>query len=233
MDKHLPKTLKRLSVFEDSHRFYYPDTINTTPIPWPEHMTNRLTVEEVLARKSLDLQHLAVSFKVNAEEVFRHCQPTWTWPHLQSLALTSQLLQPDPENHEKIKALLRQAAVLVQQMPKIRDFVLWNGEYGHACAFIYRMDRDRVTITWRGTWNLDMSPRTVQAWQQAASALSSFELQIKKECIPEDVIISHGDAIHHLELPCQVVDPASLWQIRREARSLYGAESTIPTLHLQ
>jgi hypothetical protein len=30
--------------------------------------------------------------------------------------------------------------------------------------------------------------------------------------------LSYGDAIHFLDLPCRVVEPASLWQIRNEGR---------------
>jgi hypothetical protein len=106
-------------------------------------------------------------------------------------------------------------------MPKLHTFVLWNGGKTHACAFIYRIDRDGASITWRGTWHLELSPLVVKSWWLAASKLpcSEFsELQIKQEYV-RGVIKSHGDAIYHLELPCQVIDPASLWQIRREAYS--------------
>jgi hypothetical protein len=51
-------------------------------------------------------------------------------------------------------------------------------------------------------------------WQQVAD-MYSCTLQLVKEGV-DGVIGSHGDAIHHLRLPCQVVTPASLWQIRQE-----------------
>ena len=173
----------------------------------------------VFASKSLELQHLAVSFIVNAEELFRHCQSTWDWLHLQSLALTSQLLQDDEEKRKQIEALLCLAGALAQKMPKLQTFVLWNGGKAHACAFIFRIDRDSASVTWRGTWQLELSPLVVKSWQLAASKRTLSKLEIKQERI-RGVIKSHGDAIYHLGLPCQVIDPASLWQIRREGRSL-------------
>ncbi|KAK0702555.1 hypothetical protein B0T21DRAFT_111904 [Apiosordaria backusii] len=55
---------------------------------------------------------------------------------------------------------------------------------------------------------------------------SPHDLACKRECYGlkvgregvRGVIDSHGDAIYHLELPVRVVEPASLWQIRRENR---------------
>ncbi|KAI3321624.1 hypothetical protein HD806DRAFT_545823 [Xylariaceae sp. AK1471] len=222
MRNDLPDTLNRLIIFEDSSHFY--DSFPEWPAytPWYNFFDSNEVLGAVFASKSLDLQHLAISFMVNAEELFRHCQSTWSWLHLQSLALTSQLLQDVWEKRNQIEALLCRARVIVQKMPKLHTFVLWNGGKAHACAFIYRIDRVSASITWRGTWHFELSPLVVKSWQLAASKLpcSEFsELQIKQEHI-RGVIGSHGDAIYHLELPCQVIDPASLWQIRREGYSL-------------
>jgi len=222
MQSNLPDTLNRLIVFEDSYEFYDLFPKRPAHIPWFNLLDPSEGLGAVFASKSLDLQHLAISFMVNAEELFRHCQSTWSWLRLQSLAPTSQLLQDDWGKRSQIEALLCRVGVLVQKMPKLHTFVLWNGGKAHACAFIYRIDRDVASITWRGTWHLELSPLVVKSWQLVASKLprSEFsELQIKQESI-RGVIKSHGDAIYHLELPCQVIDPASLWQIRREGYSL-------------
>lgn len=219
MGKGLPDTLKRLTVLEDSYKFY--DIFPKRPdyISWFNWIDFGLGLEAVFASKSLDLQHLAISFMINAEELFRHCRSMWSWSHLQSLALTSQLLRDDGEKREQIEALLCRAGVLVQKMPRLHTCVLWNGGKGHACVFIYRIDSNSASITWRGTWHLELRPVVVKSWQLAASKLPLSKLQIKRECI-RGVIESHGDAIYHLELPCQVIEPASLWQIRREGCSL-------------
>ncbi|KAK1972162.1 hypothetical protein LY78DRAFT_743255 [Colletotrichum sublineola] len=123
-----------------------------------------------------------------------------TWSHLQSLALTSQLLQSGPDKTREIEVLLCRASALVQKVPKLHTF-------------------RRCLDHWSGTWRLEWSPGVVKAWQLAASKLSSHRFEIRQEYVQGD-ITSHGDAIYHLELPCKVIDPASLWQIRREAWSL-------------
>ncbi|KAI1351299.1 hypothetical protein F5Y01DRAFT_283347 [Xylaria sp. FL0043] len=219
----LPNTLKRLIVFRDSHDFYDSFPKRAAHIQQGYGLfAPRQALSMTFATKSLNLQHLAISFMVSAEDLFRHCQSTWRWSRLQSLALTSQLLQDDWEKRNRIPDLLYQAGTHVQNMPLLHTLVLWNGGKAHACAFIYRVGRDTASVTWRGTWHLELSPQVVKPWHLAASKLlrsEDAELQIKQEHIGA-AINSHGDAIFHLELPCQVVEPASLWQIRREAYSL-------------
>ena len=172
------------------------------------------------ASRSLDLEQLSVSYMVNAEDFFQACTRTWTWQHLQSLALTSQLLQYMGSRQE-IYALLCGAGIAALQMPRLHTLALWNSTGGDACAFIYHTDRDCAYITWRGTWDLELSPRVVKVWQCLAFKVHSSELRIDKQRI-QGVIGSHGDAIHHLDLPCRVVEPTSLWQIRME-----GAQRTM------
>lgn len=214
-----PDTLKRLTVFEDAYKFYDPFPKRPARVFWLGLGDPSEGLGAIFASKSLNLQHFAISFMVNAEEVFRHCHSTWSWSHLQSLALTSQLLEDDRGKSKQIEALLCRASVLVQKMPKLHTFVLWNGGNAHACAFIYRIDREDASAIWRGTWHLELSPLVVKSWQLAASKLPFHKLQIRQELV-QGVIRSHGDAIYHLELPCQVIDPASLWQVRREGWSL-------------
>ncbi|KAJ3544786.1 hypothetical protein NM208_g2867 [Fusarium decemcellulare] len=216
IQSYLPNTLNRLIAFEDSYEFYDKFLKPPVLIPWYSSAHNNDGVGVALAYRSVRLEHLAVSFMVDAEQVFRHCQAKWIWPKLQSLALTSQLLQDGREKREQIEALLFQASVLARRMPRMHTFVLWNGGKGHACAFIYRNDGDTASITWRGTWRLELNSREVESWQLTASKPRFLELELKQEHIRE-IIRSHGDAIYHLKLPCQVIDPASLWQIRREA----------------
>ncbi|KAI0515404.1 hypothetical protein F5B22DRAFT_607240 [Xylaria bambusicola] len=115
-------------------------------------------------------------------------------------------------------------------MPKLYAFVLWNGGRGHACVFIYHVERGSASVTWRGTWTLQLSPKVVKSWQLAARKLLRRVIHLPKNS--EDVqqslrdprganyltIRSPGDAIYYLQLPCQVVEPKSLWQMRREGR---------------
>ncbi|KAL6807373.1 hypothetical protein GGI42DRAFT_351980 [Trichoderma sp. SZMC 28013] len=212
----LPDTLNSLIIFQDSYRFYTRFPRRTPPSPWfnPDDPDES---DPVFASNSLKLQHLSISFMITAEDFFRHCESTWTWSRLQSLALTSKLLRHETEHRHTITFLLRRAGKVAQQMPMMHTFVLWNCERRHACAFIYRVERGTASLTWRGTWDLKLPPPVVESWQPVASMrnMHCSEIQLKRDHI-KAAINCPGDAIFHLKLPCQVIEPASLWQIRRE-----------------
>lgn len=183
-------------------------------------------IDRVCRLFHLNLEEISISFMINAEDFFLESvpirywepMPTGPWERLQSLSLTSKLLQPTTSRID-IDALLCRAGVYALQMPKLRTLVLWNGARRVAAAFIYRVHRNDATITWRGTWNLKFSPQVIETWRSVASTLHSMDLRIeKKQLIEEANIRSHGDAIHHLDLPTRVVEPASLYQIRKENR---------------
>ncbi|KAF5539889.1 hypothetical protein FMEXI_8747 [Fusarium mexicanum] len=164
-----------------------------------------------LAQRSLRLNELAVSFFFDAVKFFEVCEEDWTWDHLESLSLTSNLLF---RNMQCIGNLLIAAAKLVLRMPNLTTMVLWNGRAGKACAFMYTRAEHYAHITWRGTWDLEISRQVVEAWEDVAK-FHSVELRLRHERFHE-TIRSHGDAIFHLNLPCQVIEPTSLWQIRVE-----------------
>ncbi len=215
----LPKTLKVLSLFED-----FDDSLAAAlaglGVFGPASSVDPVRIIDprigaALAYRSLNLEQLSVSYMSNAEDFFRACLPTWTWEHLQSLALTSASLQPAGDRG-RIYALLCSAAAAALRMPRLHTLVLWNGRRGNACAFVFdHQDRGHPRITWRSTWDLEITKAVVEAWQTVASQARPSELGIEKQCI-QGGVDSHGDAIHHLALPCPVVAPASLWQMRRE-----------------
>jgi hypothetical protein len=222
VQEHLPQTLKKLSVFEDfSDDLVIPLQIGNAQLPEFMHPDLPTIVNPrigaAFASRSLDLEELAISYMVNAEDFFQACTPAWTWQRLQSLAITSRLLRNTAGSRRKIDTLLYKAGITALQMPRLHTLVLWNGTKGNACAFIYHAGRHGANITWRGTWDMELSPRVVTAWQRVAFEIHSYELRVGKEQVQvQGGIGSHGDAIHHLGLPCRVVEPASLWQIRRE-----------------
>jgi hypothetical protein len=216
---HLPPLLRRVTVFEDFNDDLAATLVNTNP-PftwlWQGEAFRVIdpSVGAAFAQRSRRLEQLSVSYMVNAEDFFQACKPTWTWPYLQSLALTSQLLRPTG-NRQEIDALLYEAGITALQMPKLQTLVLWNGGKGNACAFIYYADRNHASVTWRGTWDVQLSRPVVEVWERVASERQFGALRVSKEQV-RDAIGSHGDAIHCLSLPVRVVTPASLWQIRRE-----------------
>jgi hypothetical protein len=169
------------------------------------------------ASRSRNLEQLSVSYIVNAGDFFGACLPTWTWPRLASLALTSQLLYHDRGRQVLIDDLLYTAGITALRMPNLRTMAIWNGGEGNACAFIYHTDQNYAHITWRSTWEMHLSPRVVEVWERVALESRSCPLRVTKQQV-QGVIGSHGDAIHRLDLPCPVVDPESLRQIRKEGK---------------
>ncbi|KAG7101008.1 hypothetical protein HYQ44_019489 [Verticillium longisporum] len=145
-------------------------------------------------------------------------------PGLETLALTVRLFQQETPPQE-INDLLLKASEIAVRMPKLRTMVLWNGARGNACAFVFQAKAGCAFITWRSTWDLEINHRVEEAWEQLASRDHSRYVLTKKEKI-QGQVASHGDAIHLLDLPCQVVEPASLWQIRREGA--FGIVTRVP-----
>ncbi|KAF4440143.1 hypothetical protein FACUT_3666 [Fusarium acutatum] len=168
-----------------------------------------------IAQTSLRLNEPSVSFFIDAMNFFEACEEAWTWDHLKSLSLTSSLLFRSTKGQkQRIDNLLIAAAKLVLRMPNLTTMVLWNGGTGRACAFMYTRTKHYAHITWRGTRDLEISRQVLEVWEDVAK-LHSLELRISHERLRE-TIRSHGDAIFHLNLPCQVIEPTSLWQIRVE-----------------
>jgi hypothetical protein len=118
-------------------------------------------------------------------------------------------------SREAIHALLYGAGVAALRMPRLHTMTLWNGRKENACAFIYQTENGCSSITWRGTWDLELEPHVVEVWQEVASKFHSTHLRVNQQQM-QDYIGCHGDAIQSLELPYRVVDPISLWQIRSE-----------------
>ncbi|EFQ35382.1 uncharacterized protein GLRG_10526 [Colletotrichum graminicola M1.001] len=105
-------SLKRLVVFENFNQQYpaiaqrfrgEDEYIGLTNFRKP----NR-AISQMVALASLKLEHLAASFIADAS-YFLEIHPTWKWPNLTSLVLTSKLLTPHKDPIE-IGAMLRVAA---------------------------------------------------------------------------------------------------------------------------
>ena len=224
IEAYLPKGLKRISLFEDFNEDYTalfqggPSIRQADPVRIAEP-----AVSAAFAYRSLDLEQLSVSFMADARYFFQARQPLWTWNHLQSLALTSRLLT-HRANHGEISDLLQDAGTAALYMPRLRIMALWNGGKEEACVFIYCKGCDNPSITWRGTWDVELEPRVIQAWEKVASKYTSGELRFERQPLYCGIVSSHGDTIHQLDLPHGVLDPVSLWQIRREG--LMGQRGT-------
>jgi hypothetical protein len=175
-----------------------------------------LSLAKAFAAKSHHLEHLSISYMIDAQQFFTSCQQLpCTWTLLQSLTLTSSTLGRTV-SHQHIYTLLQNASSIAPKMPQLKTMVLWNSEPKHACAVIYQQHTASAiaTLTWRGTWDLELSDDVVESWKKVAPG--PCYLRLEKEALRDLEIRSHGDAIHHLRLPDGVVDSASLFQIRHE-----------------
>jgi hypothetical protein len=182
-----------------------------------------------LAHLSLRLEKLHASFMVEAWDFFDACQGDCRWDNLMSLSLTSKLLtvrRPDSEGMGAIKSLLLRAGQAALRMPKLKSLAIWNGARDCACAFKYEVQNGTSQISWRGTWvyllNPDGEGEYELAWQKVAAQHTNHGLNIPRAgWIHERSIRSHADAIVALDL-CEVVDPVSLEQIRRESQITFA-----------
>lgn len=175
-----------------------------------------------LVEASIGLEHLAVSFVLDASHFFNACQQGSIWPRLESLALTSNVLGPQHQS-TRINDLLETSAIVASNMPRLKTMELWNGGPGYAGLFQYKTCEIGRTakITWRGTWDMSLEPHVKRVWQSVASERVHCQLQVVKEILDANVALeSHGDAIRYLQLLNTVIHSASLWQSQEETASL-------------
>lgn len=166
-----------------------------------------------LAVKSLDLQHLAVAGLVSAKDFLEQCDPAWRWQHLESLALTSLLVNDwYPLGPELV---LCRAALLINRMPQLRTLVIWCCPKNNGFAFVFQRDKDKASITKHHSPLVDLSEHVYESWRRAARSLGIEDLAIRRPPRLRDVR-SRSDAIHRLQLPCPVITPESIWQIHDE-----------------
>ncbi|KAF2012461.1 hypothetical protein BU24DRAFT_484101 [Aaosphaeria arxii CBS 175.79] len=221
----LPEHVKEVSIFKD-----FNDQLELTLdnarsslyqyLGVPRIITSavHLALSKAFARKSHNLERLSIAYMIDAQQLFISCrQMPCTWNLLQSLTLTSSILARTA-SHQSIYALLQDASLTALNMPQLKSMVLWNGGQGQACAVIYqrRTTNGLATLTWRSTWDLELSQDVEESWKKVVP--SSCCLLFEKELLRDVDIRSHGDAIHHLRLSDRVIDPTSLRQILQEGR---------------
>ncbi|KAM0316305.1 hypothetical protein ACHAO8_003326 [Botrytis cinerea] len=228
--------LQRLIIFENFDQTYpasFRCRCSPTRIPSP-------SFGRALANASFKLEHLSISFMVEASHFFRARELSWKWPkltwlalpsrvfipqefswkwpNLTWLALTSQLLIPQ-EHPVELNYMLQAAAAAALNMPNLETMEIWNGGKGFAMLFRYQRGKQGrpAVITCKGTWELNLGPLVIQAWDSVTLKDCGEGIVIIKELLDiSDDIKSHGDAIHYLELSKPVVRPISLRQIQMQ-----------------
>lgn len=184
--------------------------------PCESARTPKPPVSRLAASASLNLEHFASSFIVDAS-YFINIEPAWQWPNLTTIALTLKVFHPN-EKPNKIVDMLRLAGEVALKMPQLEIMEIWNGRKGLAGLFQYKAARDtkQATITWRGTWNLDIGTPVVEAWEAVACQFGGWRLNFARDRLDAADIKSHGDAIRDSKLSCQIIRPIPLEQILTE-----------------
>ncbi|TEY62241.1 hypothetical protein BOTCAL_0165g00010 [Botryotinia calthae] len=204
--------LQRLIIFENFDQTY-PASYRTDCDPMRILSSS---ISRALANASLKLEHLSLSFMVEASHFFKARELSWKWPNLTWLALTSRLLIPQ-ELPAELDDMLQAAAAAAMNMPNLEIMEIWNGKKGLAMLFRYQRGKQGrpAVITCKGTWELNLRPLVIQAWDSVSWKHCGEGIVIIKELLDiSDDIKSHGDAIHYLELSKPVVRPVSLRQIQ-------------------
>ncbi|KAH0843016.1 hypothetical protein FOPE_08020 [Fonsecaea pedrosoi] len=218
------KNLKRLVVFENFNQQYpvimHQVLAGDVLSECDSHRKPTPAVSRMVGLASLNLEYLAASFIVDASHFF-DVEPSWEWPNMRSIVLTSSLLTPD-QDPAQIEVMLQAAAAAAMKMPQLETMEIWNGRRGLAALFKYQAfhNKQEATITWRGTWQLTMAPSSFEAWGAVIDRYAGYRLNFVQERLDEAAIKSHADAIRHLMLMSPVIRPVSLQQIQMEQKFL-------------
>ncbi|RGP60096.1 hypothetical protein FLONG3_10998 [Fusarium longipes] len=167
-----------------------------------------------LARASLNLTTLSVSFMVDAGDFFGALQDSWTWDKLTLLTLTSKFLAEDADSWN-LNSMLRDAAAVAPKMPKLDTMELWNAKRNAAMLFRYQRAQNGkpAIIAVRGTYDLPIRVEVTKAWDEVAHRHGHGEVVVQTSWIDPVRIQCHVDAIPELGLLTEVLRPISLQQI--------------------
>ncbi|THC96698.1 hypothetical protein EYZ11_003804 [Aspergillus tanneri] len=213
-----PQTLKSLSLFKDFNEHFIYEFHG--PAEFHDELFRDIdpSVGFALAAKSQRLEHLSAGFIVDATSFFIGIRRNWGWDNLLTLALTSNLFQPDMDL-EGVNELLFLAGKAALKMPQLRVMELWNG--GHGFGSIFRYDRrdDFASVTWLSSvLKLQFRVGVVDVWNEVAHHHDRPGVRFFVETLDRNGLLSHGDTINMLVLRYEVLDPMSLYQIVMEGR---------------
>ncbi|KAI0108463.1 hypothetical protein F4814DRAFT_455214 [Daldinia grandis] len=214
-DYSFPQTLRQLAIFEEPFYRNAFKTLNQTgSVRCPE-------ITAALFRESQTLEQLSASFVVDAKDFF---QPFWpsnpaspnrSWDNLKTIALTSKLLNPY-QSLEEVNDLLCAAGIAARNMPTLRVMEIWNGSRtAHGCFFRYYDDGSTSTITWRGTWELDLEPRVMRCWTETVRKNTRYlNVGFRDMELPIDGTSFPASILRYLKLKDQIVHPVSFCQLQ-------------------
>ncbi|XEU97990.1 hypothetical protein FSHL1_003277 [Fusarium sambucinum] len=217
----LPSHVEMLSIFEDPNSKLVSAMHREHPLVHPnifqqlidDNMAACGELVRALVLRSCDLKHLSVSFMIDARQFLDYLQLTHYCHKLRSLSLTASVLKRESPSW-RVDSFLRDASSFPHEMKQLERLMLWNSKQGEACAVIYQRNRSsqRATLTRRGTWHFELNRKVVECWENVNP---DFILRIEHEQL-QAVVKERGDAIYHLGLSGEVIDPNSARQLRQE-----------------
>ncbi|KAK7403121.1 hypothetical protein QQX98_011111 [Neonectria punicea] len=215
----LQKGIKRLHIFESFNEDIvdrYWQLADSDSLLFDAERVPNHGVAAILSQIGTNLEHLTASFLVDAHDFFRASLQGQTWKELKTLAMTSRILMPDGDSTKREELMLA-AAAAAGKMPKLQVMEIWRGDRNDACVFRYDTTGPNATVSWHGTWLMELGSELVAAWQPVAVEHSGRRLCVERsEKIRGSLIKSHSDAIEKLKLKVQVIHPVSLRQAQRE-----------------
>lgn len=200
MFQSLPTSITDLALFDKGiDEFYSARSLFGFPV-MDHGVVDKRSTGISLARASRQLQHLSASFVTDARYFFQPFWPQtsgsraetaedWTWSKLETLALTAHLLSRSHQSEEDINYLLEAVSLAVRRMPKLQTLEIWNGNGNeHACLFRYSYDPSsrRASLTWKGTWDVEITQRTACSWEDTVRQKTGVETAIRFEKLEFD-----------------------------------------------
>lgn len=208
----LPKTIRQLSVYEDSNEQHIRHQLIRNPTMGPIRIPHD-TTSAAAAAFTIQLEHCSLAFAVDAWHFFA-ASKKYTFPHLKTLCLTtSAILHPNSPDFHCFLFLAAQGAKV---MPQLQTMTVWFALRGSMSRFTY--SRTDCSLTWFSNSAANLTPQISKAWQQVVDMhwypdvhlkLHGFLVHVWPRC--------RAEGLYWLQLPEGVVHPVSLWQMESEA----------------
>ncbi|KAL6875852.1 hypothetical protein HDV57DRAFT_160289 [Trichoderma longibrachiatum] len=206
----LPRTIRRLRIFEDAPPLY-DQGIN------PMQVSDRDgSVARFLAAITQDrgAEAIAMSFAIDAAHFFSDFykpqisgpQRKLGWLNLTSLVLTSPIMTS--RRCDEIPGLLTAASRAACHMPKLEVLELYYVAPKNGAIFTYTHDKEGSTVRWKSTWAWTLPPAVISAWRETAAVHGTTkELTHKESCIFKSQVKWGGSIVSLLRTRTAVVHP--------------------------
>ncbi|KAL6805996.1 hypothetical protein J3E68DRAFT_442229 [Trichoderma sp. SZMC 28012] len=148
-----------------------------------------------------------------------------TWPNLESIALTSSLLDVAADT-KSINNLLRAAAGAALEMPKLQTMEMFSQRAMSVFVFRYCRSLDGMpTITISSSWSHPLEPEVVSAWDRVGHKHENtgHKIAVIRKRLKRFFFRNHGSVVYTLKLQDLILHPVSLCQFISE----FGWEDTL------